>query len=304
VLGIGRGTGRVEFDGFGVAMPEARSRFAEAADMILTGLERGWVEYDGEYVRQPRRDIRPTPYATFRGRTYAAAISPESSAIMAKMGVGLLIIPQKPWKVHRAELATYREVYREANDGAEPPPPYCAGWTFVDESADRAEEMARRYIGGYWDSVVRHYEFDRDHLKNTPGYEFHSLMYDRLTSPGGMKKMTDFYVGLQPWGTPEQVYEKIKTFCDLTGADSFIGVFRYGGMPLDVAEGSMRLFAAEIMPELQKLAVQGTPEERVRAVKLLAQAGRDMMTPFLMERLSRDRAKTVVKMIETVLHRP
>ena len=31
-------------------------------------------------------------------------------------------------------------------------------------------------------------------------------------------------------------------------------MFRYGGMPLDVAEGSMRLFAAEIMPELQKLA--------------------------------------------------
>ncbi|RBP45779.1 hypothetical protein DES53_102161 [Roseimicrobium gellanilyticum] len=59
-----------------------------------------------------------------------------------------------------------------------------------------------------------------------------------------------------------------------------------------------------LLPELQKLAVQGTPEERVRAVKLLAQAGRDMMTPFLMERLSRDRAKTVVKMIETVLHRP
>jgi hypothetical protein len=59
-----------------------------------------------------------------------------------------------------------------------------------------------------------------------------------------------------------------------------------------------------LLPELQKLAVQGTPEERVRAVKLLGQAGRDMMTPFLMERLSRDRAKTVVKMIETVLHRP
>ena len=95
ILGIGRGTGRVEFEGFGVEMPEARSRFAEAADMILTGLERGWVEYDGQFVRQPRRDIRPAPFRTFRGRTYAAAISPESSAIMAKMGVGLLIIPQK-----------------------------------------------------------------------------------------------------------------------------------------------------------------------------------------------------------------
>ena len=254
ILGIGRGTGRVEFDGFSVAMPEARQRFAESADMILTGLDRGWVEYDGEYVRQPRRDIRPAPPASFRGRTYAAAISPESSAIMAKMGVGLLIIPQKPWKVHRAELATYREVYREHNDGAEPPPPYCAGWTFVDESADRAEEMARRYIGGYWDSVVQHYEFDQDHLSKTPGYEFHGQMYERLTEPGGQERMLDFFLGLQVWGTPEQVYDKIVTIQDNTHNDAYLAVCSYAGMPYDEAERNLRLFAREVLPELHQLA--------------------------------------------------
>ena len=79
-------------------------------------------------------------------------------------------------------------------------------------------------------------------------------MYDRLTKPGGMERMTDFYVGLQPWGTPEQVYEKVKTFGDMVGGDSFIGVFRYGGMPLEEGERSMRLFAKEVMPELKKLA--------------------------------------------------
>jgi hypothetical protein len=31
-------------------------------------------------------------------------------------------------------------------------------------------------------------------------------------------------------------------------------VFRYGGMPVDVAEGSIRLFAREVMPELKALA--------------------------------------------------
>jgi hypothetical protein len=99
-----------------------------------------------------------------------------------------------------------------------------------------------------------HYEFDQPHLKETPGYEFHGLMYDRLHEPGGLERMTDFYIGLQPWGTPEQVYEKTKAFCDLIGADSFVGVFRYGGMPADVAEKSIRLFAREVMPELKALA--------------------------------------------------
>ena len=60
---------------------------------------------------------------------------------MAKLGVGLLIVPQKPWEDVEREIGEYRELYREVN-GAEPPPPLVAGWTFVDESADRAEEMA------------------------------------------------------------------------------------------------------------------------------------------------------------------
>lgn len=253
VLGLGRGTGRVEFDGFGVSMPEARSRFAESADMILTALEEGYSEYDGEFVRQPRVALRPRPDKTFRGRTYAAAISPESAEIMARMGVGLLIIPQKPWKTVREELAQYRAVFREAT-GDEPPAPRCAGWTFVDESADRAEEFARKYITGYWDSVVKHYEFDQDHLANTPGYEFHGEMFERLTSPGGAEKMADFFLDLQVWGTPEQVIERIVTIQDNTHADSFMGVFSYAGMPHDEADRSMKLFARDVMPELQNLA--------------------------------------------------
>ena len=38
-----------------------------------------------------------------------------------------------------------------------------------------------------------------------------------------------------------------------TGADSFIGVFSYAGMPYDIAESNMRLFADKVMPELKKL---------------------------------------------------
>ncbi|MEA3218793.1 MAG: hypothetical protein QOJ19_4949 [Acidimicrobiia bacterium] len=253
ILGLGRGTGKVEFDGFRTYMGDARQQFKESAEAILGALETGVMEYEGEIIRQPRVEIHPAPYQSFQGRVYSATVSPESAQIMAKLGTGVLIVPQKPWHLVQEECSTYRAAYRAAI-GEEPPAPICAGWTYVDDNADRAEETARRYLAGYWDSIIAHYEFDKPHLKETPGYEFHSLMYDRLTMPGGMEKMTEFYVGLQPWGTPEQVYEKITTFCDLTGADSFIGVFRYGGMNVEVAERSMRLFAQEVMPELQRLA--------------------------------------------------
>ena len=253
ILGLGRGTGKVEFDGLRVPMGEARQRFKETAEAVFSALETGVMEYHGSYVNQPRVELRPGPRASFTDRIYSATISPESAEIMARLGTGVLIVPQKPWAQVRDETATYRAIYREAN-GAEPRAPIVAGWTFVDENPDRAEEKAREWIGGYWRSVITHYEFDKPHLKSTPGYEFHGLMYDRLTAPGGTEKMTDFYIGLQPWGTPEQVYEKIVAFADLVGADSYVGVFRYGGMTRDDGEANMRLFARQVLPELQKVA--------------------------------------------------
>src|SRR5208337_2163470 len=136
ILGLGRGLARIEFEGFRVPLGESRERFIESAEMLLEGLEKGYCEYDGKYIKQPRRDIRPKPFKSFKGRTYAAAVSPESSRIMAKLGIGILIIPQKPWEAVAQELGEYRTIYRQVN-GGEPLPTIAAGWTFCDKRADR-----------------------------------------------------------------------------------------------------------------------------------------------------------------------
>lgn len=252
ILGLGRGTGQIEFDGFRVPMGTARQRFAESTEALMQALETGVMEYHGEEVDQPRVELRPRPFASFEGRIYSATVSPESAEIMARLGTGVLIIPQKPWHLIKADVEQYRDTYVTAI-GSEPPAPIISEWVFVDESADRAEEEARRYLSTYWASIVDHYEFDQPHLKSTPGYEFHGLMYDRLTKPGGMEEMTEFYIGLHPWGTPEQVLEKIVGFADLVGSDHFNGVFRYGGMAPAEAERNMRLFAERVLPDLKAL---------------------------------------------------
>jgi alkanesulfonate monooxygenase SsuD/methylene tetrahydromethanopterin reductase-like flavin-dependent oxidoreductase (luciferase family) len=251
ILGVGRGLGRVEFDGFGVDQEESRQLFVESAQVIFQGLEKGFVELDGKLVKQVRRELRPRPFKSFRGRSYAAAISPESSRIMAELGLGLLIIPQKPWPLVVTDLDAYRTVYREAN-GVEAPPPIVGGWTYCDDNPARAEELARRYIGNYWTSVVSHYELVGDHLTKMKGYEAYKDMQQRASRKGGIDEMLDFFLHLQVWGTPEQCYEKILDIQRRTGAEAFTGVFSYGGMPYDLAEASLRLFAGEVMPELKK----------------------------------------------------
>ena len=127
ILGIGRGLARVEYEGFGVDMNTSRGRFVEMAECILPGLEQGYLEYDGELIHQARRELRPAPRHSFIGRTYAAAVSPESMPIMARLGIGLLVIPQKPWAVVEEDFRTYTDVYRTER-GGDPPAPLCGGF--------------------------------------------------------------------------------------------------------------------------------------------------------------------------------
>ncbi|MEC9346556.1 MAG: LLM class flavin-dependent oxidoreductase [Pseudomonadota bacterium] len=251
ILGIGRGAGKVEFDGFRLDMGESRERFVEAAEMVLEGLESGFIEYDGSFYKQPKVELRPNPFKSFKGRTYAAAVSPESARIMARLGVGILIIPQKPWDHVKQELAEYRQIFRVVN-GVDAPPTIAGGWVFCDPDPDRARQKALEYIGGYWHSVLAHYQFAGDHMQHTKGYEYYAKFRDNLLK-AGPDGATEFFLSLQVWGTPEMCYDKIVSIADKAGADGFNGVFSYAGMPHEEAVRNATLFAETVMPELKKL---------------------------------------------------
>lgn len=251
IFGIGRGLGRVEFEGFRVDMNESRDRFVESAEMILTGLEQGYCEYDGTHIKQPKARIRPEPFRTFRNRTYAASVSPESCSLMAKLGVGILIIPQKTWEEHAKDLSDYSAVFKQTH-GVDAPPPYVAGWVACDNDAGRAEEMARDYIVGYWKSVVKHYEMQSSHFETTKGYEYYKALNETIEEHG-VDGMAQFFLDLQIWGTPEQCFEKIKQVHARTNCCGFTGVFSYAGMPADVAMKNLQTFAKHVVPELKQL---------------------------------------------------
>ncbi len=250
ILGIGRGSGRVEFDGFGLDMGESRERFLETAHCVLDGLEQGWCEADGEFVKQTRRDIRPAPFKSFRERTYGAAVSPETATLLAELGVGMLIIPQKPWVDTLAELEVHRTRFEEVH-GHSAPPPVVAAWVYCDADADRAQSEGRRWIGEYYQTVIDHYGFNTGHLNGQKGYEYYSKMAERLNDDAKIQKTKDWFADIQVYGTPDQCIEKLQHIAGLTGTNAMIGVFRYAGMPVEQANASMDLFAREVRPVLQ-----------------------------------------------------
>ena len=252
VLGLGRGLARVEYDGFRIPQGEGRERFVEYAEMLIEGLERGYME-GGATTHQPRRDIRPLPLKSFKGRTYAAAVSPESMPIMAKLGVGLLVIPQKPWDVVKQDLAIYRDVFIKEND-CEPPPPFCGGFYYVDKDPVRAEEMALKWIGDYYHSAMKHYEMASSNFGTEKGYEFYRNVSKYIGRHGQDSAAADF-ANLMPWGTPKQVLEKIEYMREILGMNAISGNFSFAGMPYADAERSMKCFAENVLPELKKWRV-------------------------------------------------
>ena len=251
LLGLGRGLGRVEFNGFQAEMGESRPRFTEYTEAILTGLETGTMAYDGTVYHQPPVALRPAPLASFRGRVYASAISPESAGIMARLGVGLLVIAQKPWETTEAEVAAYRQHYRELH-GTEAPKPLLATWVAVHESRSAAEEMFERYINGYAASTLVHYEFANAGLADIPGYEYYGKLAERIARYGP-EAFSRFLADLQVWGTPEEVAEQLTENVRRLDAAGVIGIFSYGGMPHDLARDNIGCFARRVLPALRAI---------------------------------------------------
>jgi len=249
ILGIGRGLARAEFRGFRTAMGESRRRFVEYGEAILRALETGWIEYDGELYRQPRAAIRPGPFRSWKGRVYASSVSPESSRIMAQLGVGIMIIAQKPWEKTLGDLDEYRGIYREVN-GEDPPKPLLVSFTAVHEDEETAREMFERHIVRYCASTMDHYEFDNAHLADIPGYEYYAGLA-RNIEKHGRDRFSRFLADLQVWGTPDQVVEQmIENNRRIDGA-GVIGIFSYGSMAPAAAKANITLFAEKVLPRLK-----------------------------------------------------
>jgi alkanesulfonate monooxygenase SsuD/methylene tetrahydromethanopterin reductase-like flavin-dependent oxidoreductase (luciferase family) len=251
ILGLGRGLGRIEFEGMGIPMDEARPRFVEAAQIVLEALESGVLEADGEYYKIPRRELRPRSGRGFKDRLYAAAVSAESIQIMAELGAGILINPQKSWDAVAADLRTYRDQYRSIHQ-AEAPAPMVSGWVICDQDPVRARDLAQEYIGAYFESVMSHYEMGGRHFETTQGYEYYKRLASYIGKKGEDQVVSEF-VELQVFGTPDECFDRVMDIRSKVGNDTLNVVCSFSGMPAEMAEANMRLFASEVMPRLKEV---------------------------------------------------
>jgi alkanesulfonate monooxygenase SsuD/methylene tetrahydromethanopterin reductase-like flavin-dependent oxidoreductase (luciferase family) len=233
-------------------MDESRARFDEAAAMITEALETGYVEGDGPFYPRPRTRLRPGPRASFRGRLYCVAGSPDSVASCVGLGASLMSIVTRPVRDTMPVFDAYREQWR-AHHGGTPPPISLNVNLYCHEDAQVAGERSRQYIATFFASNVRHYEMAGDHFARTAGYERYADVARGLRAVG-LEKAAAAYAECALAGTPAQILEQLADVRSVLGDFELIVLPSFGGMPYDQAERSLELFASDVMPAARELA--------------------------------------------------
>ncbi|GGC65513.1 LLM class flavin-dependent oxidoreductase [Chelatococcus reniformis] len=249
ILGIGRGLATTEFTGFRIDMNESRDRFVESAETVLAALEDGYIEAGTRHYQIPRRDLRPAPIRSFVGRTFGAGGSPETMPILARLGVGLLLVPTKNWDELYANFDQYKLAWRQHHPDRMLPKPILDQFVFVDEDPARAKAMAEKYISVYFNEVLKHYNMGGDHFAKTKGYERYAKFSEAVQKSASA--VVHGFMDMQAWGTPAQVIEKLTAARAKLDYDALVLHFAYGGMADADAERSMRLFADAVLPTLR-----------------------------------------------------
>jgi alkanesulfonate monooxygenase SsuD/methylene tetrahydromethanopterin reductase-like flavin-dependent oxidoreductase (luciferase family) len=262
LVGFGRGAAKLEYDGFRIPMDEARERFIEAAEVVVKALKNERFSHQGRFFQIPEMSIRPRPYADFSGRLYGAAISPESAEIMARLGIGVLSILQRDWDSTVAEIQRYNGFYRQLT-GREPVPPVVAARVIVADTEAQARELARKHIAGHWEMADRHYGISRGDHNGIKGYEHYSKIGEMLRQMDP-QAMAENIMAPHIFGTPETCLQRVRQLRDKFQTDHFAAIFSDGGIPIEIAERSIRRFAAEVLPELRRDERRGASPQTIQ----------------------------------------
>ena len=91
------------------------------------------------------------------------------------------------------------------------------------------------YMANYFLTIVHHYELLSDHFQALPGYQMYANASEAFKAVG-LEMAVRTYCGVQTWGTPAQILEKLRWRRELLGDFELNLISHYGGMPVEEAE--------------------------------------------------------------------
>ncbi len=265
MLGIGRGTAKLEYDALRVNMNEARERFRETWEVTQLALAGKPFTYNGRFVRIDR-PITVRPALGERRPQFLGAIgSPESAEIMADLGLPPLSLSQFPDFMLMKILSRWRA--RSAAKGFPtnvtlPVSTKC----FIADTDAEARDEARGHLARFYRLQAEHYATDSTSWGEIKGYEQFAKIFANMKVMGDPKQ-NDPILDRNLVGSPETVARRINELRAM-GFDYFIVSNATHGVPREARHRMMQRFADEVVPLVHKLPVPEAPAiQPVRAAE-------------------------------------
>lgn len=213
--------------------------------------QEGPFNFEGRHFQHRQVNIWPRPYSDLHKRVWVTVGSGPSTVPVAKHGhvCGVFLAG---YGAIRKIFDAYRAAYEETHGRVTPLDrlAYCA-LVSVGETEEDARATAEQLL---W---YMHTSKGAPQFSNPPGYHpphvAAKFMQPQVkaapaTVDGEIRKGNMFC------GTPDKVFEQIKTFYEYSGGfGQLMGMFHAGLMKRETASKSATLYAREVMPRLQEL---------------------------------------------------
>ncbi|MEV7862997.1 LLM class flavin-dependent oxidoreductase [Streptomyces hirsutus] len=253
-FGVGRGLSKSEYDFFGIDMNESRERFEESMRMIIGAFKTGEISGDGPFYPQPPAPIRPGPIRDLSKNMVCIAMSSESRASAAELGLAITSFAQYPIERHAQEFAEYRTRYKEVH-GKDAPNVIMSDNVFCTDDPTEHETIFREAMHRHYAVTVKHYGLDKSgHFDKIKGYGQYAELADAVVA-AGFEAAADGYWQAQLAGTPDQIVDIIQQRYEVFGDYDQNCGFSVGGLSEEQVDKSVRLFSKEVIPRLKKLGI-------------------------------------------------
>ncbi len=146
------------------------------------------------------------------------------------------------------------EAWKTAHPGEPPVAPFASNLVFIDESSDRARELARTYAVKTFKAAIKNYELTSPHHGSIKGYEGYANI---AMKEEDVEKALEGVVSSSIAGTPQEILTQLDEVRREREPQGMIPHLYTGGMPHDDCMRSIRIFAKHCLNEMKSW--QGAP---------------------------------------------
>lgn len=252
ISGFVRGVTR-EFMAYSAPLEDARARVGEAWDLIVKAwTEREPFAWHGKYFDYERICIWPRPLQQPHPPIVFPAESNEGLELAASHGV-------PTGAAYRSTAACleiferYRALARRYGRTPQPSDHLLLRNIYVAESNARARAEAEEHLHYFWQYLLSYHQgilrLQGQPLPQRPAQvrraeelPFWEFDYDLCQREG-----------LSVVGDPDYVIQELQAQAKTLDCGVIMGLFQFGSMPHELAMKNIRLFADQVLPEVQKL---------------------------------------------------